>query len=174
MFCSRCGSKVGNDYVFCEKCGARIDDQAVNVSLQSQNTLLIPKNYKPIIIAGFVIIILIVIIAAVFSTSNSSIAGRVYGSLARNNMSPADEYSDGKWYYDVVEFKSGGTCIWKHRYEFYYGNYEYVDGEYIIRITGDNWDIPENTVCRATVSGNALAVEPSYSGISGGEYIRIK
>lgn len=174
MFCSKCGNKLENNSLFCEKCGEKVEVLPAKASLQYQSKVIALKNYKSIIIAASAVIILIVIITAVLSISNSSIAGRIYGSLARNETFPADKYSDGKWYYDVVEFKSGGICIWKYHNEFYYGAYEYVDGEYIIRITGDNWEIPENTVCRATVSGNALAVEPSYSGISGGEYIRIK
>lgn len=174
MFCSKCGNKLDNSSLFCEKCGERVEMLPAQTSLQYQSKVIVKKNYKPIIITASAIIILIVIITAVFSISNNSIVGRVYGSLAEKEKPHADKYSDGKWYYSVVEFKSEGICIWKHHYEFYYGTYEYVDGEYIIRITGDNWSIPENTVCRATVSGNALVVEPSYSGISSGEYIRIK
>lgn len=173
MFCSKCGNKLDNDSVFCEKCGERLEALPVNTSLRYQSKATASGKYKLVIIAASAIVILTVIITVVLSASGG-IVGRVYGSPARDKGYPADKYSDGKWYYNVVEFKSEGVCIWKFHNEFYYGTYEHIDGEYIIRITGDNWDIPENTVCRATVSGNELLVEPSFSGISGGKYIRIK
>ncbi|MCI8603817.1 MAG: zinc ribbon domain-containing protein [Ruminiclostridium sp.] len=169
MFCSKCGSKFEVNSLFCDKCGAKIN-HAQNNNPKALISETVKKYKSVIIIAAAVIIFLLIILVAVSSQSDKSLAGRVYGRPAMT-VYDGREYSDGNRYYEVVEFKSNGICIWKYDYEFFDGNYEYVDGEYIIRVKGDNWELPENSLYRAKITADGLWIEGPRSK---GTFVRIK
>ena len=127
MFCAKCGNELSDEDRFCGKCGTAIAGKPVFPDIAYAN----PPNRKlnrsaVVLISVGIITALTIFIVVIIAAAGHSLSGK-YGHSQR---------SDGSYGY-VIEFRSGGKCLWSQSGSVFSGTYEYSDDEYIIRIEGN-------------------------------------